>query len=65
MADTVVPGVFPGRLAGVMPLQDLALLVGGQLAALTGAVRARISSISARLARTVSLGRKDAASAWR
>jgi len=48
-----------------MPLQDLALLVGGQLAALTGAVRARISSISARLARTVSLGRKDAASAWR
>ena len=37
MADTVVPGVFPGRLAGVMPLQDLALLVGGQLAALTGA----------------------------
>ncbi len=31
MADVVCPGDFPGRLAGVSPLQGLALLVGSEL----------------------------------
>jgi hypothetical protein len=31
VADVVRPGDFPGRLAGVAPLQGLALLVGGEL----------------------------------
>ncbi len=30
MADVVGPGDFPGRLAGVAPLQGLALLMGGE-----------------------------------
>ncbi len=31
MADVVRPGDFPGRLAGITPLQGLTLLVGGEL----------------------------------
>ncbi len=31
MADVVRPSDFPGRLAGITPLQGLALLVGGEL----------------------------------
>ena len=31
MADVVGPGDFPGRLAGIAPLQGLTLLVGGEL----------------------------------